>query len=73
MIVGLVVFFVACCCLAGYRISLSVHPYTNCKRCNGNGRNSGSTRTKFGNCRACGGRGRKERFGRWLLGLNKDR
>lgn len=73
MIAGLVVFGVAICCMVCYRISLSIHPYTNCPRCNGNGKNAGSTPTKYGPCRKCGGSGRRERFGRRFLGVDRDR
>jgi DnaJ-class molecular chaperone len=73
VILGLTVFGVAVCCLAAYRISLSLHPFTNCPRCNGNGKNAGSTRTKFGRCRKCGGSGRRERLGRRVFGIDRDR
>lgn len=50
-----------------YYVSLRVHPYTYCRRCNGAGKNAGSTRKRYGKCRSCGGSGRKDRLGVRLL------
>lgn len=55
----------------GYYISLRRHPYTPCRRCEGSGRNSGSTRRRYGLCGRCGGSGRRERFGRRFI-LRRD-
>jgi len=69
--------FLIFCGLVGgavwYRISLALHPFTPCQKCDGKGRNPGSTRTRFGKCRACKGTGRKERWGRRLFGLDRGR
>lgn len=50
-----------------YLLSLRIHPYTCCRRCNGTERNPGSTRKRFGLCRKCGGTGRTERLGHRIL------
>jgi DnaJ-class molecular chaperone len=50
-----------------YYISLRRHPYTPCRRCEGSGRNSGSSRIRFGTCGKCGGSGRRQRFGRRFI------
>ena len=50
-----------------YLLSLRIHPYTYCRRCNGTKRNRGSTRRRFGTCRKCGGTGRTERLGHRIL------
>jgi DnaJ-class molecular chaperone len=50
-----------------YYVSLQVHPYTYCRRCQGGGRNAGSSRKRWGHCKLCGGSGRKERFGTRFL------
>jgi DnaJ-class molecular chaperone len=50
-----------------YRISLKFWPWTYCRRCEGGGRNAGSTRKRFGTCRACGGSGRKKRLGARMI------
>jgi DnaJ-class molecular chaperone len=52
---------------AGYLVSLRIWPNTYCRRCNGGGRNPGSTRRRFGTCRACGSSGRKPRGGTRML------
>jgi DnaJ-class molecular chaperone len=52
---------------AGYYVSLRVWPHTYCRRCGGSGRNTGSSRRRFGTCRACGGSGRKPRAGTRML------
>jgi DnaJ-class molecular chaperone len=56
-----------------YVLSLRIHPYTFCRRCNGTSRNRGSSRARFGSCRKCGGTGRTERLGRRILGIRDDR
>jgi hypothetical protein len=49
---------------AGWRVSLRLHPYAACRRCqNRRGRNWGSTSAAWGNCGACGGSGRRKRLG----------
>jgi hypothetical protein len=52
---------------AVYYVSLRIHPHTYCRRCQGGGRNAGSTRQRFGFCKRCGGSGRKPRFGTRFL------
>lgn len=54
-------------CAVIYRVSLALWPYTACRRCSGEGTNSGSNRKRWGNCRRCGGSGRRERLGTRLL------
>lgn len=46
-----------------YYVSLKIWPFTACDRCEGRGRNSGSTRSRWGYCRKCGGSGRRQRLG----------
>lgn len=43
--------------------SLYLWPFGPCLRCNGTGRNKGSSRRKFGECRRCKGSGRRRRLG----------
>jgi len=43
--------------------SLRRHPYTRCRRCDGTGRNSGSTGRRYGRCRKCKGKPERLRFG----------
>ena len=73
MTLGFLIFCGAVGWVAWYRVSLVQHPFTPCQKCNGSGKNPGSTRTKYGQCRKCGGSGRKERFGRRLFGIDRDR
>lgn len=54
-------------CAVGYRISLAIWPFTDCRACSGSGNNPGSTRKRWGNCRRCGGSGQKLRLGARLL------
>ncbi|HEX8009280.1 MAG TPA: hypothetical protein VF482_22960, partial [Trebonia sp.] len=46
-----------------YYVSLRVWPWRNCGRCQGSGRNVGSTSKRYGRCRKCGGTGRQLRRG----------
>jgi DnaJ-class molecular chaperone len=62
-----VLILAAIVCGAGYYISLKVWPETSCKRCDGSGRNAGSTAKRFGQCRRCDGTGRKPRAGTRML------
>jgi hypothetical protein len=43
------------------------HPYRPCWRCDGTGRNNGSTRKRYGTCRTCKGTGRQIRLGARLF------
>jgi hypothetical protein len=43
--------------------SLYLWPFGPCLRCNGTGRNSGSSGKRFGECRRCRGSGRRRRLG----------
>ena len=54
-------------CGAGYLISLRIWPETKCGRCDGSGRNAGSTAKRFGKCKRCAGTGRKPRAGTRIL------
>jgi DnaJ-class molecular chaperone len=54
-------------CGAGYYVSLRIWPETSCKRCDGSGRNAGSTSKRFGQCKRCAGTGRKQRLGTRML------
>jgi hypothetical protein len=50
--------------VAGYLISLRVHPLRKCPGCNMTGRHFGSIYTsRYRRCTKCGGTGRKDRFG----------
>ena len=46
-----------------YAGSLYVWPFRPCGRCNGSGKNKGSTRRRFGQCSSCKGSGRRRRIG----------
>ena len=55
--------------VAGYFISLRIHPLAKCGQCKGTGRHNGSVYTyAHRRCRKCGGTGRKNRFGTRLFG-----
>jgi len=55
--------------VAGYFVSLRIHPLTRCGLCKGTGRHSGGVYTYASRrCRRCGGTGRKERFGTRFFG-----
>ena len=47
----------------GYYVSLRLWPWRNCGRCQGTGRNVGSSNKRYGRCRKCGGVGRQLRLG----------
>jgi hypothetical protein len=49
--------------IAGYLISLRIHPYTHCGRCGGGGNYGTVYRKTFSLCSACGGSGRRLRWG----------
>lgn len=49
--------------IGGYAGSLYLWPFRPCMRCNGTGRNKGSSRKRFGECKRCGGSGRRRRLG----------
>ena len=48
---------------AVYVVSLYVHPFRPCSRCQGSSRNKGSSRKRFGQCGRCAGTGRRQRIG----------
>jgi hypothetical protein len=48
---------------AAYAVSLWLWPFRPCSKCNGTGRNSGSSRRRFGQCTRCRGSGRRRRLG----------
>jgi DnaJ-class molecular chaperone len=54
-------------CGAGYLVSLRIWPETTCKRCDGSGKNAGSTSQRFGQCKRCNRTGRVPRAGTRLL------
>ena len=56
-----------------YYVSLRVWPMRNCGRCDGSGRNVGSTNKRYGRCRKCGGMGRKPRPGARAANRNDTR
>ena len=39
------------------------HPFGACGRCDGSGKNLGSTGKRYGHCRKCKGTGRRQRLG----------
>ena len=58
--------------VVGYLISIKVHPFTTCRRCNGTNRHKGAIYTySFRRCRRCDGTGRKERFGARVFGTGE--
>lgn len=59
----MIVVLAAALAVAGYLVSLRIWPQTYCRKCEGGGRNAGSSRKRFGSCRKCGGSGRKQRLG----------
>ncbi|MCU1670504.1 MAG: hypothetical protein JWP40_3431 [Blastococcus sp.] len=48
---------------AGHVVSLKIWPYARCGRCDGTGRNSGSTARRWGTCSRCKGSGKRLRLG----------
>jgi DnaJ-class molecular chaperone len=55
--------------IVGYLISIRVHPFTTCRRCNGTNRHKGAIYTySFRKCRRCDGTGRKLRLGARMRG-----
>jgi DnaJ-class molecular chaperone len=57
----------------GYVLSVVLHPWTTCRRCNGTPRSYGTVFTgAFGLCSSCGGSGRQLRLGARLLGIGKS-
>jgi DnaJ-class molecular chaperone len=49
--------------LAGWQVSLRIHPFARCRTCEGTGLNPGSKGRRFGLCRTCGGSRRRVRLG----------
>jgi DnaJ-class molecular chaperone len=66
-------FVIALISAAGYLISLKRWPYTPCRRCQGTGRNAGSTRKRYGRCKRCEGSGRKPRLGTRVISRRSKR
>lgn len=63
--------------LLAWLVSLYVHPFTQCGRCNGSGLNRGSTGKRYGMCKRCGGSRRKQRVGsrtlhRWIRSAKSE-
>ncbi|WP_300611081.1 hypothetical protein [Trebonia sp.] len=48
---------------AGWAVSLYLWPFAPCRKCEGTGRNPGSSRKRHGECRRCQGKGRRIRTG----------
>jgi hypothetical protein len=65
----LAVIGLAAACLAAYRISLWLHPFTLCRRCGGTGITAGFFPWSRAFCRKCGGRGLVPRLGTMTAGL----
>jgi hypothetical protein len=61
------VLVIAAVMAVSYYISLRVWPMRNCARCQGSGRNAGSTAKRYGRCRKCGGTGRRMRPGAGMI------
>jgi hypothetical protein len=57
------VILIALAAAAVWAGSLYLWPFGPCLRCNGTGRNKGSTGKRFGECRRCKGSGRRRRLG----------
>ena len=50
--------------VAGYRVSLWLHPLRRCRRCRGTGKHRGAIFVRaYRLCRVCGGNGRRPRLG----------
>lgn len=63
--------------LLAWLVSLYVHPFTSCGRCNGSGLNRGSNGKRYGMCKRCGGSRRKQRVGsrtlhRWIRSAKSE-
>jgi DnaJ-class molecular chaperone len=55
--------------VAGYFVSLRIHPLAKCGLCKVTGRHHGNVYTyAHRRCRKCGGSGRKERLGKRFFG-----
>jgi len=65
-----IVLVIAVVVAVSYYISLRLWPWRNCGRCQGSGRNVGSTNRHYGRCGKCGGTGRKPRPG--ARAVNRD-
>jgi DnaJ-class molecular chaperone len=58
--------------VAGYFVSLRLHPLTKCKACNGGGRHFGAVYTYAQRrCYKCAGTGRKDRLGTRVFGTGR--
>lgn len=56
--------FVVAAALAGYVLSLWLHPYTTCRSCKGSSKHTGGLfRYGYRPCRRCKGSGRRVRMG----------
>jgi DnaJ-class molecular chaperone len=56
-------FVVIALAVAGWLVSLRIHPFGRCRTCKGTGTNPGSKAARFGLCRTCGGTRRRVRLG----------
>lgn len=55
--------------VAGYFVSLRIHPLAKCRLCNGTGRHRGNVYSYAQRrCRKCGGSGRRDRLGKRFFG-----
>jgi hypothetical protein len=65
----LAVIGLAAACVAVYRVSLWLHPFTMCRRCGGSGIITGFLPWSKAFCRKCNGRGLVPRLGTMAAGL----
>jgi|GEM_PF-1569519 DnaJ-class molecular chaperone len=68
MVVAIIVLLVA-----GYAVSLAVHPFRACRGCKGTGRHQGTLFTySHRQCTSCGGQGRHRRLGTVLISRRRS-
>ncbi len=65
----LAVIALAAACIAVYRVSLWLHPFTTCRRCGGSGITARFLPWTRAFCRKCDGRGLVPRLGTMTAGL----
>lgn len=53
-------------------VAAKVWPFARCRRCDGSGRNAGSTGKRWGTCRRCKGSGKRRRLAVRLFVSRKD-
>ena len=57
----------------GYFLSLHLHPYTKCNKCDGTSVHRGAVFSGSRKCHKCSGTGRKQRLGAALLKIGDKR